>query len=217
MNRRINWMSRRIGDFGRAVAVALALMAFARSGEVQGGAGRADGADDPARVLAGLPAATATAVPRATEDWLVQRVERPAGVYRSAEGQGLILDNGLIRRAFRVAPNGATVGLDNLMTGASLLRSVKPEAVLTIDGRELAVGGLQGQPNQAYLRPEWIDGLTNDPAAFQLTGSRAGQTDGAVRLETATRRAVGNGMATSRRCGGIPLHGRGAGIGRAAG
>jgi hypothetical protein len=61
------------------------------------------------------------------------------------------------------------------MTGASLLRSVKPEAVLTIDGRELAVGGLLGQPNQAYLRPEWIDGLTNDPAAFQLTGLELGK------------------------------------------
>jgi hypothetical protein len=170
------------------VGTLVGLLAFARIGEAQEAAGGAVGGHDPGQALAGLPMSTATAVPRATEDWLVNKVERRAAVYRSAEGRGLILDNGLIRRTFRVALNGATVGLDNLMTGASLLRSVKPEALLTIDGHEYAVGGLQGQPNQAYLRPEWIDALTNDPAAFQLTGLELGKPT--ARFEWKRRRGA---------------------------
>ena len=143
-------------------------------GEARGG-GLGD--DDPGQVLAGLPVATAAAVPRAREDWLVQKVERRAGVYRDLEGQELILDNGLIRRTIRIEPNGATVGLDNLMTGASLLRSVKPEALVTLDGREFKVGGLVGQPNHAYLRAEWVGELQAEPTAFRLTGLQLKPTE----------------------------------------
>ena len=65
-----------------------------------------------------------------------------------------------IARTFRLAPNAATVGLDQLISGESLLRGVKPEAIVEINGRRYEVGGLTGQPNYAFLRAEWLDAAT---------------------------------------------------------
>lgn len=107
-------------------------------------------------------------------DCLIDNAPYKAGIYRTHDPREFVLDNGLVRRTFRTAPNGATVALENLMTGQSLLRGVKPEAVVTIDGRKLNVGGLDGQPNYAYLLPEWLDGMTADAGAMQLTGFEIG-------------------------------------------
>jgi hypothetical protein len=108
-------------------------------------------------------------------DWLIHDTSREAGVYRSADGKDLILSNGLVRRVFRLAPNAATIAIDNLSTGGSLLRGVKPEARITIDGQAFDVGGLKGQPNYAFLLPEWVDTLTADPNALQFTGFDVGE------------------------------------------
>ncbi|MGV3774657.1 MAG: alpha-galactosidase [Verrucomicrobiales bacterium] len=110
--------------------------------------------------------------PRPT-DWLLGINNARSRVYRSPDGNELTLENGLIRRIFRVEPNGATVALDNLMTSASQLRAVKPEALLSLDGQEFAVGGLLGQKDHAYLSSAWINQLTNSPAAFQLASISA--------------------------------------------
>ena len=59
-------------------------------------------------------------------DWLLASDAYPAGVFRTEHKNEIVLSNGLIRRTFRLAPNGATVGLENMMTGQSLLRGVKP-------------------------------------------------------------------------------------------
>jgi hypothetical protein len=113
---------------------------------------------------------------KCSADWLVQPVAEPVTVERSADGKDIVLDNGLIRRTFRLRPNAATSAYDNLMTGASILRGVKPEAVVQIDGRRFAIGGLRGQVEYAYLRPEWVDALTSDPNAFQFVGYETGGT-----------------------------------------
>ena len=108
-------------------------------------------------------------------DWLIDASPYKAGVYRSETPGEIVLDNGLIRRTFRLSPNGATVGFDNLVTGEALLRSVRAEAEVTIDGVSYDVGGLVGQPNQAFILPEWIDSLKADPAAMKLTGFEVGE------------------------------------------
>ncbi len=112
---------------------------------------------------------------RAEGDWLIDGSPFFAGVYRTENPHEIALDNGLVRRTFRLAPNGATVGLDNLVTHQALLRGVKPEAFVTIDGERFAVGGLDGQPNYAYLSPEWVDQLTANPAAFRFAGFEIGE------------------------------------------
>ena len=67
-------------------------------------------------------------------DWLLDPSGYTATVTSSKAE--IILQNGLVRRTFRVAPNATTVALDHLVTGASLLRAVEPEAALTIDGQD---------------------------------------------------------------------------------
>ncbi|MGE5296243.1 MAG: alpha-galactosidase [Solirubrobacterales bacterium] len=110
-------------------------------------------------------------------DWLVTPVDTPVTAAVTASGKELFLSNGLIQRIFRLQLNAATIAYDNLMTGESMLRGVKPEAAVVIDGREFHVGGLTGQIEYAYLRPEWIDSFTADPNAFQFVDYEVGKTE----------------------------------------
>lgn len=110
-------------------------------------------------------------------DWLLDASPYEAGVYRTDQENELVLTNGLLARTFRLAPNAATVGLDNLITNETVLRGVKPEAVVTINGQRYAVGGLKGQPNYAYLQPDWLVDMTADPSAFQFVGFEVGEPE----------------------------------------
>ena len=102
-------------------------------------------------------------------DWLVTTISQSAQVYRTATEGELVLTNGLISRTFRLTPNGATIGYDNLMTGESLIRGLKPEGMITLNGTEYSIGGLVGQVEYGYLLPEWLDGFQADPESFQLS------------------------------------------------
>ena len=112
-------------------------------------------------------------VPRT--DWLIDAGPYEANVYRTGHPNEIALENGLVRRTFRVSPNGATVRFDNLMTGQAMLRGVKPEAAVVIDGASYHIGGLEGQPNYAYLKPEWLERMSADPAAFHFVGFEVGK------------------------------------------
>lgn len=110
-------------------------------------------------------------------DWLVRATGAKAGVYRTDKPNEIVLANGLIARTFRLSPNAATVGLDNLATGEGLLRGVMPEATLEIGGTTYPVGGLVGQPNLAFLKPEWVDKMTSPKDAFRFIGFTVGKTE----------------------------------------
>ena len=88
-------------------------------------------------------------------DWLVTSITQKAQVIE--EGDNITLDNGLVKRGFRVAPNFVCTDYTNLTNGQQLLRAVKPEAKIVLDGKEYNIGGLQGQKENAYLLPEWLD------------------------------------------------------------
>lgn len=122
-----------------------------------------------------LPAAPRTGLAR-SGDWLLNPSSFRARAYRGDTDRDLVVENGLIRRVFRVAPNAATVGFENLMTGESIIRAVKPEALITLDGASYDVGGLIGQPEQAYLLPAWVDSMTMATNAFKCTGFEVGPT-----------------------------------------
>jgi len=106
-------------------------------------------------------------------DWLINPTEYSTQVNKVNE-KTITITNGLISRTFRLAPNGATVDYRNLVTGAAIIRSIRPEAILTIDGKQYKVGGLEGQPEHAYIKPEWIEKMTADPNAFVCTGYETG-------------------------------------------
>lgn len=109
-------------------------------------------------------------------DWLIQAPKERSTVRRSADGRQVTMTNGLIRRVWRLDPAAASVAFDDLTTGASLIRGVKPEAELVLDGQSYDVGGLTGQEEWAYLRPEWLDRLKPNPAAFRFTRMESGVT-----------------------------------------
>ena len=131
---------------------------------------RADG-------LAQLPILAGEAARAVTADWLVTPVTRKAALYRTASSNELVMTNGLIRRTWRLAPDAATVAFDNLRTPQATLRGVKPEAVVQVNGARYQVGGLAGQPDYAYLRPQWLDSMTAWPRAFHFTRFETGPTE----------------------------------------
>lgn len=101
-------------------------------------------------------------------DWLLNATNYNASISKVNNEKDIILTNGLVRRIFRVTPNVACTGYENLISGQQLLRAVKPEAIVEIDGMQMNVGGLSGQKENAYLKSEWVDQLKNDSAAFQF-------------------------------------------------
>ena len=86
------------------------------------------------------------------QDWLLSNAPSKAAVYKSASQKDIILYNGLLKRVFRLQPNLACTDFTNVSNGQQLLRAVKPEARLTIDGVDHNIGGLHGQKENAYLR-----------------------------------------------------------------
>ena len=101
-------------------------------------------------------------------DWLIFPLQQKAGIYKSNDGKNIVLYNGLVKRVFRISPNVACIDYKNMTNGQQLLRAVKPEARLTIDGREYNVGGLYGQKENAYLLPGWVDGFSKNENDFQF-------------------------------------------------
>jgi len=123
-------------------------------------------------------------------DWLIDSAPYKAGLFQTRND--IVLSNGLISRSFRTAivveseggPSAtqldgyaATVGLDNLMSGESLLRAVRPEATVTVDGKPQEFGGLTGQPDLAYLSPSWLEKMKGPDGAtymdYTVTGPEA--------------------------------------------
>ncbi len=119
-----------------------------------------------ANPAAAQPVGAAVASSRA--DWLVNPAPFKAQIRFDTAKHELTLENGLTRRTFRLAPNAATIDYSSLVTGEQLLRATGPEARVTLNGTEYAVGGLEGQPAQNYLKAEWIDDLRADPAAYRF-------------------------------------------------
>ena len=108
-------------------------------------------------------------------DWLVTQIKGPVNIEKRLDGREIVLSNGLISRTFRLRPNAATVAYDNLMTGESIIRGIKAEAIIELDGRKYEVGGLQGQIEYAYLLTERVDSLSSNPDAFNFRGFEVGK------------------------------------------
>ncbi len=121
-----------------------------------------------------LAARTGTPAPA---DWLIDPSPFKARILTNSAAHEVALDNGLVRRVIRLEPNAATVAFDNLMTGEAMIRSVRPETRIALDGAWLEAGGLSGQPVHNYLEAAWVERLTNNPAALRVTGLRTGPTE----------------------------------------
>ncbi|TKC09191.1 alpha-galactosidase [Pedobacter frigoris] len=110
------------------------------------------------------------AQPQIKQDWLLKSSAYEAEWIQYTDKQEFSLDNGLVRRTFKLQPNLACIDYVNLSNGQQLLRSIKPEARININGKDYNVGGLKGQKENAYLRMQWLDQLTADKNDFHLRG-----------------------------------------------
>ena len=97
-------------------------------------------------------------------DWLIDNSSYVSEVHE--DDQYIVMTNGLVMRKLKLKPNIATIEFKNLISGESFLRTIKPEAELTIDGQRYNVGGLVGLQEQGYLLEDWLLGLQADSNAF---------------------------------------------------
>jgi len=161
-------------------------------------------------MLSGISGAFAQS---ASADWLIRPVTSTAQVSKSANGKNIVLDNGLVKRVFRISPNMACIDYTNLSTGRQLLRSVQQEASLVIDGKTYRVGGLYGQKEKAYLLPEWLDGFTSRIEDFQYVSYQVKPISPRIHWndskywELKTKAASGKAVSFLYKAGANELHG----------
>ncbi|RQO74785.1 alpha-galactosidase [Pedobacter sp. KBW06] len=102
------------------------------------------------------------------KDWLLNATEYTATVKVKDTKKEVTLDNGLVKRTFRIEPNVVCIDYLNQVNGQQLLRSVKPEARININGKDYHIGGLIGQKENAYILPEWLDRFTPGDQDFKM-------------------------------------------------
>ncbi|MFT4567887.1 MAG: hypothetical protein ACI9FN_002855, partial [Saprospiraceae bacterium] len=124
-----------------------------------------------------LPVITGTHLDGIESDWLLKMPSEKARLFRNKENNEIILSNGIISRTFRLSPNAATTSLKVLSKQEEHIRAVKPEAIVSLNGFTVNVGGLTGQPNLAFLYTDWLDDLKADPLAFKFTGFKIGSPE----------------------------------------
>jgi hypothetical protein len=128
-----------------------------------------------------LPALTASVIScsdssKPVADWLTDNSQYRAVIEKS--DSLVTLSNGLISRKIKLYPNGASISFYNIASGKELIRAVKPEASLIIDGKRYIVGGLTGQPAKNYLSDSFIAALEKDSSsAFILKDYTTGKTE----------------------------------------
>ncbi|MCA9260396.1 MAG: hypothetical protein KDA61_14390 [Planctomycetales bacterium] len=127
-----------------------------------------------AELMRGFDAPRLGAAEVARGDYLLDAAPFTARVGRTSRGE-IALDNGLIRRTWTLEPHCACIELFNRMTGNAMVRAVRPEARLVIDGRPYAIGGLAGQENLAYLDENQVGSLRAPQEALQLVGVSVGE------------------------------------------
>ena len=100
-------------------------------------------------------------------DWLVDGKSRPAEILKISPTE-IQLRNGLIQRTFFLSPNPACYDFTNLMTGEQLLRTIMPEARITVDGKTYEVGARLNFKEKGYFKKEWLEMVETPANNFQF-------------------------------------------------
>lgn len=117
--------------------------------------------------MLGLMLSTALApVQTPVTDWLL---DPSSYVARSFVADDEVqLANGLVEIRWRRTPNLARISVRRQDVTFEYLRAVTPEARIRVDGRDLLLGGLEGQRDRNYLDPAWLAELRSPPNALVL-------------------------------------------------
>jgi hypothetical protein len=124
------------------------------------------------RTLLAVAFSVAVANGQQPADFLLVPKSFPARVATSAAGRELVLDNGILRATLCLEPDAALVSLR--IGDRELLRAVRPFGQVTLAGTQVSVGGLIGQPNHAFLLPEWLLAMQANPRAFHYKSMSEG-------------------------------------------
>ena len=108
-------------------------------------------------------------------DWLIDKITDQTTLTKTAKGT-LLLSNTLISREFLIEPDFATIDFRDLhTTNSSILRCVKPEAVITLDGITYNTGGVKPNTQCAYFnRTAFWQNMTVDAQAFHFVSYEVG-------------------------------------------
>lgn len=128
-------------------------------------------------------------------DWLINnRVFKAEFKKSNTDPDRYELTNGLVSRSFYLRDNiCATVGLESLGDREAVLRAVKPEAVVVINGVSHQVGGLEGQPDHAFLKDEWLADMAPSDGSLGLVGWKVSLPDERLkwkRVRNASKQSV---------------------------
>ncbi|MCA8975002.1 MAG: hypothetical protein KDC98_09785, partial [Planctomycetes bacterium] len=126
------------------------------------------------RAFAAAVTFTVAVVEAQQPDWLLDPSPYVARVERDADTGVVILDNGLL--ALRLSGGGrmALIGLEQRTAGQQLLRAAASLGEFVLDGRTVRLGGLEGQPDHAFLREEWLADMKPIATAWQNTADETG-------------------------------------------
>ncbi len=108
------------------------------------------------------------------QDWLVDPSPYAARLVVDEATGRASLENGLVRRVLSTRPGGTTLSLQLVGEGRELLRTVKPDARLVVDGEVVHVGGLEPAPIQNYIDPDWLVAAQPLPGALRVVGWSSG-------------------------------------------
>jgi hypothetical protein len=103
-------------------------------------------------------------------DWLVDKITDVTTLTQTPLGT-LLLSNTLISREFLIDPDFATIDFRDLhTTNSSLLRCVKPEGIIALDGMEYNIGGVKPNTQCAYFnRTDFWRNKALDSTAFHFS------------------------------------------------
>ena len=105
------------------------------------------------------------------QDWLINPAPFKAAIQQTAAE--VILSNGLISRTFTTKGAFGTIGFGSF--GTELLRSFKPELLLTLDGKAQTVGGFQPPANRAFITSEDLKNLKPLVSDWQFVSATPSQ------------------------------------------
>lgn len=105
-------------------------------------------------------------------DWLIDPLPFKARCEVSEDKKFIKITNGLITRMFNISDIFITLEYWNDMRRETLIRALKPEIELMINGETWMVGGAKGQIEHAYFSYDILKDLSPLPNTFQFTSFR---------------------------------------------
>lgn len=120
-------------------------------------------------------------------DWLLDPAPYVAKV--DVEDDRIVMENGLVACEWTRQNGLARVSVRRSDADFEFLRAVSPEARVVIDGRAVAIGGLEGQRDRNYLDPSWLSEMRPSKGSMTLRQINRRPAVGAVAPEERPERS----------------------------